>query len=108
MPIPTTPAACTHPESERQKLHHHGLPVELCRACEHTRGYRVDSSAWRERGDLGPFPGRWGEWMPRIDGWAAAPLFTVPYFPPGEMFTETAVDQWRRDKGADPITGELA
>ena len=99
---------CAHPEGERQKLHHNGLPVELCRACEHTRGYRVDSSAWRERGDLGPFPGRWGEWMPGIEGWASAPLFAVPYFPPGEMFTETAVDQWRRENGTDPTTGELA
>lgn len=26
----------------------------------------------------------------------------------GETFTETATDQWRRENGTDPITGEWA
>ena len=26
----------------------------------------------------------------------------------GETFTETALDQWRRENGTDPITGESA
>ncbi|MGH3229170.1 MAG: hypothetical protein ACRDOA_11415 [Streptosporangiaceae bacterium] len=69
---------CGHPEDERQKLHHNGIPIELCRACDSTRGFKADSSAWRDHGDLSPFPGSWGEWMPGISGWAAAPLFALP------------------------------
>lgn len=71
-------ADCAHPEGERQNLHHNGLPVELCRACGSTRGFKVDSSAWRDHGDLSPFPGAWGEWTPGIFGWSAAPLFALP------------------------------
>lgn len=29
-----------------------------------------------------------------------------PALPPGELFTQTAVDQWREELGFDPITGE--
>jgi hypothetical protein len=71
-------ADCAHPEGERQKLHDNGLPVELCRACGSTRGFKTDSSAWRDHGDLSPFPGAWGEWMPGIYGWAKAPAFALP------------------------------
>ena len=92
-----TETPCAHPEGERQNLHHNGIPVELCRACEHTRGFKAR---------VVPATGQWGEWMPGNFGWAAAPLFAVPFFPPGEMFTETATDQWRRENGVDPITGE--
>lgn len=31
----------------------------------------------------------------------------LPYLPPGEMFFEDAVTQWRRENGVDPITGEV-
>ena len=65
----TAEGPCSHPDRDRQKLHHNGLPVELCRACEHTRGFR---SA------LPPATGTWGEWMPGIFGWASAPAFAMP------------------------------
>jgi len=61
------PCGCKHPESERQALHHNGLPVELCRACRSTCGFA---------GRLAPAAGFWGEWMPGLDGWASAPAFS--------------------------------
>jgi hypothetical protein len=65
----TPEGPCGHPEQDRQKLHHNGLPIELCRACEHTRGFRAA---------LPPAAGAWGEWMPGIFGWASAPAFAMP------------------------------
>jgi hypothetical protein len=65
----TPEGPCGHPEQDRQKLHHNGVPVELCRACQRTRGFRAT---------LPPAAGAWGEWMPGFFGWASAPAFAMP------------------------------
>ena len=58
-------ATCEHPADRRQNLHHNGLPVELCRACGHSRWYQPA---------MPPAAGGWGEWTPGLYGTPAGLL----------------------------------
>jgi hypothetical protein len=96
---------CMHPENARQKLHHHGVPVESCRACGRSRSYTTDSSAWRDRGDLSQFRGddypvreMPGRRHPRADAEAACEAMReagFPVVPPGQIDAEVAADVHR-------------
>ena len=62
-------------------------PIQHCTLLEGHAGMHEDG-----RGEEFDGSGRWPGWQPGF-------LY-------GETFHETAVDQWRRENGIDPITGE--
>ena len=61
-------AYCPHPEAARQPLHHQGLSIELCWACNSTRAFKAR---------LLPERGEWSGWHRGLDGWVNDPVFAM-------------------------------